>query len=348
MLKLFTLILLIGVLATTPSVIRAFDDDSSVYVLDSDFDMQEGVVVGLENVNEVTPFFAPIAPDETTGQFLNRVYNAQLTYIDIYALERNIFALQEQIDTYVLATYVNEREKEDFYARQQLAQAQMLNQAAVTSYVSGYVQDYHETLFFTDLNDILQARAAMMQVLTEHGLTYANHQLQVANIMGPRIINIEHMDIDELTESLALASVQITTVAQGQDYGGIPTTWPVLGNFTSGFGFRTDPISGQLAFHSGIDIEAPIGTPIYAWFNGTVIDPPQNGGFGRQVIIRQGDMQVRYAHMDAIEVYPGQKVSQGQRIGTVGDTGRSTGPHLHLGLYLQGVAVNPEYIFTRR
>jgi len=323
-----------------PFIVKATGGSSLPY--------ESGVHFNFEETEEVVPFFAPVVTEETTGQFLNRVFSAQLTYINVHALERNIFALQEQINTYVLATFVNEMEKEAFEARQRLAQTQLLNQVAVTSYISSYVQNYHNALFFTNLNDILQSRSAMTQVLTQHGLTYANHQLQIATIMGPRTINVEHMSIDELTQNLAIVNAQILTAVQGQDYGEVPIAWPTQGELTSGFGFRNDPITGQLAFHFGVDISSPSGTPIYAWFNGVVIESPQNGGFGRQVIIRQGNLQVRYAHMDLIEVFPGQQVSQGQRIGTVGSTGRSTGPHLHLGLYLQGVAVNPEYIFLRR
>jgi len=384
MYKLFLSILIAGALTATPIVVNAFDGDdpppydvAPVQDLYEDFywdeyffeypdhyddfgehlpiweeseenELIEEYFLTVEEQEEVIPFYAPVVTNETTGQFLNRVFNSQLTYINVHALERNIFALQEQINTYVLATFVNELEREDFYARQQLAQARVLNQLAVTSYISSYVQDYHTALFFTNLNDILEARAEMTRVLTHHGLTYANHQLQVATIMGPRIINVEHMSIDDLTENLALANAQILSVAQGQDYGEVPTTWPVQGRISSRFGFRSDPFTRQLSFHSGIDIAAPTGTPIYAWFNGTVIDSPQTTGFGRQVIVRQGDLQVRYSHLNSIDVVVGQQIQQGQRIGTVGTTGRSTGPHLHLGLYLQGVAVNPEYIFTRR
>jgi len=349
MYKFIFAILIAGALAATPIVVNANEDDPPSYddilifeEYDDDFSFD------IEEIEEIIPFFAPVVTEETTGQFLNRVFNSQLTYINVHALEQNIFALQEQINTYVLATFVNELEIEDFYARQQLAQMQMLNQLAVTSSISSYVQDYHTALFFTDLNDILQARAAMTQVLTGHGLTYANHQLQVAAIMGPRIINVEHMSIDDLTENLALANAQILMAVQGQDYREVPISWPAQGRFTSGFGFRPDPFTGQLAFHTGIDIGAPVGTPIYAWFNGTVTPSPQDTGWGRQVLLRQGDLQVRYAHMDIIEVAVGQQVRQGQRIGTIGNTGQSTGSHLHLGLYLQGIAVNPEYIFSRR
>jgi len=348
MFKKLLAILIAGALTVTPIVVNSTEGDTTPHDAVLTFDEYEDFDFPYEEVEEIIPFFAPVVTKETTGQFLNRVYNAQLTYINVHALERNIFALQEQINTYVLAAFVNELEREEFNARQQLAQARMLNQLAVTSYISGYVQDYHTALFFTDLNDILQTRADMTKVLTQHGLTYANHQLQVATIMGPRIINIENMSIDDLTENLALANAQILSAAQGQDYGEVPTTWPVQGRFSSGFGFRSDPFTQQLAFHAGVDIGASEGTQVYAWFNGTVIESPQDTGFGKQVIIRQGDLQVRYAHLDTIEVSVGQQIRQGQRIGTIGNTGRSTGPHLHLGLYLQGVAVNPEYIFSRR
>ena len=350
--NLFLTILITGALTATPFESRTLEgDDAQPYTISYEQDFYGGYYEGfipVDSQEEVIPFFAPIVEDETTGSFLNRVFNAQLTYINVHALERNIFALQEQINTYILATFVNELEREDFYARQQLTQARVLNQLAVTSYISSYVQDYHTALSFTNLIDILDARSEMNRVLTQNGLTYANHQLQVATIMGPRIINVEHMSIEDLTENLAIANAQILTATQGQDYGDVPTTWPVQGRISSRFGFRSDPFTGQLAFHSGIDIGAPVGTPVYAWFNGTVLESNQTSGFGRQVVVRQGDLQVRYAHLEVVEVVLGQQIQQGQRIGTVGSTGRSTGPHLHLGLYLQGVAVNPEYIFTRR
>ena len=297
---------------------------------------------------ENTPFiYIPPVIGETTGEFLSRIFNTQLTYISVSALERNIFALQEQIATYIFASSMNEFEIEAFRARQQLTQARVINQITTTSYLAVYVESYHTALMFTNLNNIIDTRNEMLRVLTQHGLTYANYQSQVVSLMGPRLINIEHMDLNDLTEHLAFANAQILTVGQNQDFGNVPTSWPTAGHVASRFGIRNDPFTGQLAFHAGVDIGAPIGTPVYAWFNGTVIASPQSTGFGRQVVVRQGEIHVRYAHLYTIDVEVGQIIRQGQQIGTVGSTGRSTGPHLHLGFYIRGVAMNPEYMFRR-
>ena len=297
---------------------------------------------------DLTPFYVPSFTDETVVELLNRVYQLQLTYVSIPALERNIFELQEQINFYKMASFINESEQEDYYARKQLAQSRVDHQLQVMEYISDFVEAYHEALRFTNLQTILETRGEMLRVLTEHGLTYDNHQFQLVDIMEPRVIDIQHMDISELTEQLDLASSQILTIAQDQDFGEIPTTWPVQGRITDGYGFRIDPFTKQLEVHAGIDIGAPIGTPVYAWFNGTVIEASYHFLFGNQIIIEQGEMKVRYAHLDTIGVSLDQYIKQGQLIGTVGSTGRSTGPHLHLGFYLQGFAVNPEYIFIRR
>lgn len=102
------------------------------------------------------------------------------------------------------------------------------------------------------------------------------------------------------------------------------------GRISSGFGWRT--LSGKQQFHPGIDIAAPIGTPVYAMLDGQVIyqgnrDPK---GYGLQIILRHGDsLYTQYGHLSLIEVAEGQTVKGGEQIGLVGNTGGSTGPHLH-------------------
>jgi len=119
--------------------------------------------------------------------------------------------------------------------------------------------------------------------------------------------------------------------------------WPAQGVFTSGFGMRADPFTGLPRFHNGIDLAAPIGSPIRAAASGRVVHvESQIGNYGRFVIVRHPDgFQTLYAHLQDFAVRNGQSVSRGQRLGTMGNTGRSTGPHLHFSVIHNGRFVNP-------
>ncbi|WP_225902673.1 peptidoglycan DD-metalloendopeptidase family protein [Pseudanabaena sp. PCC 6802] len=109
--------------------------------------------------------------------------------------------------------------------------------------------------------------------------------------------------------------------------GGYPLPYAVP--VTSGYGWRINPVTGESAFHSGIDLGAPMGTPVLAAKSGTVQFAGWSGGYGNLIEIGHDNMGTRYAHLSAIYVNPGQRVAKGQQIGLVGSTGRSTGPHLH-------------------
>jgi murein DD-endopeptidase MepM/ murein hydrolase activator NlpD len=105
---------------------------------------------------------------------------------------------------------------------------------------------------------------------------------------------------------------------------------------TSGFGTRW----GRL--HAGLDFAAPIGTPIYATADGVVTEAGWSSGYGRMIKIQhEFGIETRYAHLNAIRVDVGQRVSRGERIGDMGNSGRSTGPHLHYEIRVGGQAVNP-------
>jgi murein DD-endopeptidase MepM/ murein hydrolase activator NlpD len=105
----------------------------------------------------------------------------------------------------------------------------------------------------------------------------------------------------------------------------LPFTVPV----TSIYGWRNNPVTGTWTFHSGIDLGAPMGTPVLAATSGKIQFAGWAGGYGNMVEIAHESSGTRYAHLEAIYVSEGQQVRQGQQIGTVGSTGRSTGPHLH-------------------
>ncbi|MDZ7834901.1 MAG: peptidoglycan DD-metalloendopeptidase family protein [Alkalibacterium sp.] len=119
-------------------------------------------------------------------------------------------------------------------------------------------------------------------------------------------------------------------------------TRPANGRYTSGFGYRTHPVTGKRgSFHNGTDIAG--GGPIVASRAGTVKSASYSGTYGYRVIIDHGDgYETLYAHMQPnLSVAPGQRVSQGQQLGIMGTTGRSTGVHLHFIVYKNGTPVNP-------
>jgi murein DD-endopeptidase MepM/ murein hydrolase activator NlpD len=122
-----------------------------------------------------------------------------------------------------------------------------------------------------------------------------------------------------------------------------PSLWPLEGRVTSSFGERQDPINGEGAFHSGIDIAAAYGSPVRATADGEVAEANMNGGgYGREIVLDHGhDLQTVYGHLSAIAVVPGQRVMRGQVIGYEGQSGRATGPHLHYEVRVHHVPVNP-------
>ncbi len=122
-----------------------------------------------------------------------------------------------------------------------------------------------------------------------------------------------------------------------------PSILPCNGRFTSGFGMRKDPFTGRMHFHYGIDLAAPIGTPVYAPADGVVKRVKRDPrGYGLLLEINHGmGITTRYGHLSKVLVKPGQKVKRGQIIAKVGNTGRSTGPHLHYEVRVLNKPVNP-------
>ena len=132
------------------------------------------------------------------------------------------------------------------------------------------------------------------------------------------------------------------TVFSRGDVNVLPGLWPVTGPLMAGFGERTDPFSGEGARHTGVDIAAPMGTPVKATADGVVISAGWNGGYGRCVIVDHGNgYQTWYGHLSAIVAMQGQEIRQGDELGKVGMTGRATGPHLHYEVRIHSTPVNP-------
>lgn len=122
-----------------------------------------------------------------------------------------------------------------------------------------------------------------------------------------------------------------------------PSIWPARGWLTSTFGVRGDPFTGNKVMHKGLDIAAPAGTKVRAPSQGVVIYAAPRGGYGKTVVVDHGyGLQTHYGHLLDIVVKPGDKVERGKELGSVGNSGRSTGAHLHYEVRLQGIPQNPK------
>ncbi len=162
--------------------------------------------------------------------------------------------------------------------------------------------------------------------------------------------------IDKLSRELYIQSKSFDDVYKmaknkARMLASIPAIQPLsnkdLKRIASGFGYRIHPIYKTWRMHTGIDFTAPIGTPLYATGDGVIERiKGKMSGYGKVVIINHGyGYESLYAHMSKIIVRPGEKVKRGQVIGYVGNTGRSTGPHVHYEIKKNGKPINPVHFF---
>lgn len=153
--------------------------------------------------------------------------------------------------------------------------------------------------------------------------------------------------LSRLSESVRLEEVRqqdlLRALRENRDaLASMPSIWPVVGFISSSFGGRSSPFGGGGQFHKGLDISNRMGTPILAPAQGAVILAARDGAYGNSVEINHGGgIVTKYGHMQRWAVQPGQWVKRGEIIGYIGMSGRTTGPHLHYEVRLNGVPVNP-------
>ena len=127
----------------------------------------------------------------------------------------------------------------------------------------------------------------------------------------------------------------------------MPSLWPVTGQIVSRFGDRSDPFSGEGGFHAGVDINAKLGTAVYAAADGIVHNAQYSGNYGRLIVIDHGSgVTTWYAHLSNFQVLAGEEIRRGQLIGYSGASGRVSGPHLHFEVRQGGNPVNPTRYLT--
>ena len=153
-------------------------------------------------------------------------------------------------------------------------------------------------------------------------------------------------EVDARTDQLNVLEALLLQNSASRRF--MPSLTPILdGWFSSNFGYRIDPFTGQRSFHEGIDFPAETGTPILAAASGKVVFADVHPEYGKMVEIDHGNGLVsRYAHTSMVFVKQGDLVMRGQRVAAVGSTGRSTGPHLHFEVRLNGVPQNPARFLT--
>lgn len=149
---------------------------------------------------------------------------------------------------------------------------------------------------------------------------------------------LEEKVLKEPSDALVQIGTRKTVSRGGRiNYGVVSGT-----RISSYYGYRIHPITGKRRFHDGIDIAAPHGNTVYAYTDGVVVEAGWNGGYGYCILIDHGDgLKTRYAHLSRIFVRVGQRVRVEERIGAVGSTGNSTGPHLHFEVIKNGRTTNP-------
>lgn len=144
------------------------------------------------------------------------------------------------------------------------------------------------------------------------------------------------------TQENSFTELQEELMRQSTMLAATPSIWPSKGWVTSGYGERTSPFTGFQGLHKGMDIANRIGTPVVSSAEGIVVRAGDDPGLGKVVIISHGmGLKTTYGHLSELMVRQGQKVTRGQRIASMGNTGRSTGPHLHYEVTQNGVSVNP-------
>ena len=154
-------------------------------------------------------------------------------------------------------------------------------------------------------------------------------------------------ELDRLAGTMAAEGPRLRQLTDlvgrlGKMMSSLPLRWPVRGRVNSEYGQRVSPWNGRPERHGGLDIGAPMGTPVMSPAAGTVIVAGAGGGFGKHVKLDHGNgVRSLYGHLSKLEVKAGDRVEKGQVIGLVGSTGHSTGPHLHYEIRVDGKRVDP-------
>jgi murein DD-endopeptidase MepM/ murein hydrolase activator NlpD len=234
--------------------------------------------------------------------------------------------------------------------------------AAGSSYVRMFWKVSHYNELRADFDRLRGRYQNLQQVSKQHTVqiasleSLASEVSQAYGISQPGAAADGPMDEDDSTAAATVKeSIEEFNFLKAASYSRIyhhyahqwqshmqPNLWPVIGVLRSSFGGRSDPFSGEGAFHTGIDLAVPSGTPVHVTADGVVVSAGWNGRYGKIVVVDHGNgIKTYYAHLSQFIVVPGQEVTNNQTIALSGGTGHVTGPHLHYEVRVGGTPVNP-------
>jgi murein DD-endopeptidase MepM/ murein hydrolase activator NlpD len=233
-----------------------------------------------------------------------------------------------------------------------LVSMQQQESKKVESYVSNNLQ-----LMATRLGE-LQAKVSQLDSLGERVTGLAERKIEPESAVRPgqggpflpapmaadelqREIDRLAQAVENKTDELSMLETKLLEKRVSERL--LPTILPVKeAVFGSPFGYRSDPIAGLRSMHEGLDFSAEAGTPVVVAADGVVLSANYHADYGNVIDVDHGDgLTSRYAHLSSVDVKPGMLVKRGEKIGAVGTSGRSTGPHLHFEVRMLGVAQNP-------
>ena len=248
--------------------------------------------------------------------------------------------ITENIEEKLMNTVNTEEKKLSEIKAEEIAEDEKINKVEK---VQGIIKITGEELAGSKENRIIKIKDTPTYINTNenlkniNGLNKKNYK---SSIKENVIENINVKNIVDNQEVQRIQNIQNENI-NNKNFGKI--LWPVKsGRITSKFGNRNHPVLKSVKFHRGVDIAVSLGTPVYAGIRGIVTFAGKRGNYGNLVEIEGSDgIKVRYAHLSKIDVVAGQRVSDGEKVAETGNTGMSTGPHLHYEIIVDESPVNP-------
>ncbi len=248
--------------------------------------------------------------------------------------------ITENIEEKLMNTVNAEEKKLSETKAEEIAEDEKINKVEK---VQGIIKITGEELAGSKENRIIKIKDTPTYINTNENLKNINGLNKKNYKSGIKENVIENINVKNIVDNQEVQRIQNiqNENINNKNFGKI--SWPVKsGKITSKFGNRNHPVLKSVKFHRGVDIAVSLGTPVYAGIRGIVTFAGKRGNYGNLVEIKGSDgIKVRYAHLSKIDVVEGQRVSDGEKVAETGNTGMSTGPHLHYEIIVDESPVNP-------
>ena len=248
--------------------------------------------------------------------------------------------ITENIEEKLMNTVNTEEKKLSEIKAEEIAEDEKINKVEK---VQGIIKITGEELAGSKGNRIIKIKDTPTYINTNENLKNINGLNKKNYKSGIKENVIENINVKNIVDNQEVQRIQNiqNENINNKNFGKI--LWPVKsGKITSKFGNRNHPVLKSVKFHRGVDIAVSLGTPVYAGIKGIVTFAGKRGNYGNLVEIEGSDgIKVRYAHLSKIDVVTGQRVSDGEKVAETGNTGMSTGPHLHYEIIIDENPVNP-------